>query len=282
MQQAGFESIHHLSSFIIHHSPKIVLIGAGRVATHLGHRLQAKGLAVVQVLNRTAAPARDLAGSLDADWSDRWADVRTDADWLLLAVRDDAIDEVAGALARHVPQALATHTSGATPGTVLAPHFRRFGVFYPLQSFSPERRPAWSTIPFCIDAAGPADRAFLKKMARTLGGRAWPVQDEQRAALHVAAVFANNFTNQCYAVAEALLAEQGLPFELLYPLMQETLAKALEHSPARMQTGPARRGDLATLQRHLDLLAGHPDWQAMYAAVSRSIHPPLPDAAEPL
>ena len=258
------------------------MIGAGRVAGHLGQRLQAKGLAVVQVLNRTAAPARSLAQSLDADWSDRWADVRTDADWLLLAVRDDAIDKVAGALARHVPQALATHTSGATPGTVLAPHFRRFGVFYPLQSFSPERQPVWSTIPFCVDAADPADRAFLQKTARQLGSRAWLVNDEQRAALHVAAVFANNFTNQCYAVAEALLAEQGLPFELLHPLMQETLAKALAYSPARMQTGPARRGDLATLRRHMALLAGHPDWQAMYDAISRSIQPDLPDAAEPL
>lgn len=259
---------------------KVVVIGAGRVATHLGHRLKAKGLAVVQVLNRTAAPARSLAQSLDAEWSDQWADVRTDADWLLLAVRDDAIAAVAGALSNYVPQALATHTSGATPGTVLSPHFRRFGVFYPLQSFSPERRPIWSTIPFCVDAADPADLAFLRKTGRQLGGRAWSVTDEQRATLHVAAVFANNFTNHCYAVAEALLAEQDLPFELLYPLMQETLAKALEHSPARMQTGPALRGDQATLQRHLALLAGHPDWQAMYTAVSRSIRPDLPNPAE--
>lgn len=252
------------------------------MATHLGQRLKAKGLAVVQVLNRTAAPARSLAQSLDADWSDRWADVRADADWLLLAVRDDAIAAVAGALAPHVPLALATHTSGATPGTVLAPHFRRYGVFYPLQSFSPERRPAWSTIPFCVDAADPADLAFLQKAARKLGGRAWPVNDEQRVSLHVAAVFANNFTNHCYAVAEALLAEQGLPFELLHPLMQETLAKALAYSPAQMQTGPARRGDQLTLQRHAALLSGHPDWQAMYDAISRSIRPDLANDSLPL
>ncbi len=247
----------------------------------MGQRLQAKGLTVVQVLNRTAAPARALAGALGTDWSDRWSDVRTDADWLLLAVRDDAIGPVAAALAPHVPQALATHTSGATPGAVLAPHFRRFGVFYPLQSFSQERRPAWSTIPFCVDAVDPDDLAFLKRTARKVGGRAWPVNDEQRAALHVAAVFANNFTNHCYTVAEALLAEQGLPFELLHPLMQETLAKALAYSPARMQTGPARRGDEATLRRHLALLAGHPDWQAMYAAVSRSIAPVFPNDSLP-
>jgi len=228
-------------------------------------------LSIVQVLNRTAPPARTLAAALDAEWSDRWSDIRPDADWLLLAVRDDTIGEVAAALAPYVPQALATHTSGATPGTVLAPHFQRFGVFYPLQSFSREREPDWSTIPLCVDAAAPADLLFLQEMAGKLGMRAWPVNDEQRAALHVAAVFANNFVNHCYTIAEQLLAEKGLPFELLHPLMRETLAKALAYSPAQMQTGPARRGDQATLERHLALLAQHTDWQTVYAALSESI-----------
>ncbi len=223
------------------------------------------------MLNRTAQPARALAATLHTEWSDRWSDVRPDADWLLLAVRDDAIGEVAAALAAYVPHTLATHTSGATPGTVLAPHFRRFGVFYPLQSFSPERVPDWPIIPLCVDATHPSDLLFLEEMAAQLGARAWRVNDEQRAALHVAAVFANNFVNHCYTVAEQLLAEKGLPFELLHPLMTETLAKALAYSPAQVQTGPARRGDQATLQRHLALLAGHPDWKAMYAAISQSI-----------
>lgn len=225
----------------------------------------------MQVLNRTAAPARELAATLHADWSDRWSDVRPDADWLLVAVRDDAIGEVAAALAPHVPQALATHTSGATPGTVLSPHFQRFGVFYPLQSFSREREPDWPAVPLCVDAAASADMLFLQEIALKLGMRAWPVNDEQRAALHVAAVFANNFVNHCYQVAEQLLAEKGLPFELLHPLMHETLAKALAHSPAHMQTGPARRGDQATMERHLALLTQHADWQAIYVALSQSI-----------
>lgn len=250
---------------------KIVLIGAGRVASHLGKRLKAKGLDLVQVLNRTAGPARALANELKIDWSDRWSEVRPDADWLLVAVRDDAIGDVAAALASHVPQALVTHTSGATPGTILAPYFQRFGVFYPLQSFSAERIPTWSTIPFCVDANAPSDLIFLKKTARKVGGRAWPVDDEQRAALHVAAVFANNFANHCFTVAEALLGEQGLPFHLLHPLLAETLAKALAHSPAHVQTGPAQRGDQATMQRQLTQLTAHPDWQAIYAAISASI-----------
>jgi predicted short-subunit dehydrogenase-like oxidoreductase (DUF2520 family) len=249
----------------------IVLVGSGRIAWHLGKRLKSKGLPIAQVLSRTAAHAQPLAAALGAGWSDDWTQVRPDADWLLLAVRDDAIGEVAASLAPHAPDALATHTSGATPGTVLAPHFGRHGVFYPLQSFSMERVPVWSKIPFCVDASDEEGLLFLKKTAKIIGNLVYRVNDAQRAQLHVAAVFANNFANHCFAIAEKLLDEQDLPFEMLHPLMEETLAKALQDSPERMQTGPALRGDEDTMRRHQDLLEKHPAWQALYAQLSESI-----------
>ncbi len=242
----------------------------------MGKRLKARGFDVVQVLNRHAAAAQALGEELQVAWSDHWSDIYPDADWVVLAVRDDAISEVAAAIAPFVPQALVTHTSGATSGTVLAPFFQRYGVFYPLQSFSAERVPAWSSLPFCVDAAQPADLVFLKKTAREIGGPVWEVNDEQRAALHVAAVFANNFANHCFAVAEALLAEKGLPFALLQPLLTETMNKALSASPATVQTGPAQRGDEATMQRQLDALTEHPAWHTIYEAMSESIRLGLP------
>jgi predicted short-subunit dehydrogenase-like oxidoreductase (DUF2520 family) len=97
------------------------------------------------------------------------------------------------------------------------------------------------------------------------------VNDAQRATLHVAAVFANNFTNHCFAIAERLLEEKELPFEMLHPLMEETLAKALQNAPVLMQTGPAVRGDQETIQRHLDLLLEHPEWKRLYAGLTESI-----------
>ncbi len=256
-------------------SNSIVLVGGGRIATHLGKRLRAKGMRIVQVLNRSAEPARDLAEILRTAWSNHWSDIREDADWVILAVRDDAIADVARALAPKVPHALVTHTSGATPGAVLQPYFKHYGVFYPLQSFSFERSPVWSKIPFCVDAHEEEDVLFLKKVAKVIGNLVYRVDDEQRAVLHVAAVFANNFANHCFAIAEKILEEKDLSLEMLHPLMEETLAKALHDSPARMQTGPALRGDVDTIRRHLAWLEQHPAWRDLYLGLSRSINPDL-------
>jgi len=252
--------------------PKIVLVGAGRIAWHLGKRLKGKGLPIAQVITRNADHARDLGDSLSAAWSADPADVIPEADWIILAVRDDAIAMVADSLSPYVTEGLVTHTSGGTAGALLAQYFKRYGVFYPLQSFSLEHMPVWSKIPFCVDAATDADVLFLKKIAKTIGNLVYQVNDEQRAYIHVAAVFANNFANHCFAIAEKILDEKDLPFELLHPLMEETLAKALQDSPARMQTGPAVRGDHKTIQRHLQLLEIHPVWANLYEKLSLDIN----------
>ncbi|MBN8682721.1 MAG: DUF2520 domain-containing protein [Chitinophagales bacterium] len=250
---------------------KIAIIGSGRIAWHLGRRLKAKGLPPRQVISRTAAHAESLARTLQCDWTDDWSALMPDIDLAIIAVRDDAIGDVAAQVAPAAPQTLFVHTSGATPGTVLAPHCARFGVFYPLQSFSYDRVPVWSKIPFCVDANSAEDLLLLKKTAKQIGNLLYHVDDKQRSSLHVAAVFANNFTNHCFAIAEKLLEEKELPFELLHPLMEETLAKALQNAPALMQTGPAVRGDQETIQRHLNLLSGHPEWQKLYSSMTDNI-----------
>ena len=259
---------------------KIGLVGAGRIAWHLGKRLKAKGLPISQVLSRTPEHAQALGETLGCAWSSRWADADPDTDWLILAVRDDAIGDVADELSVHVRQALVTHTSGATPGETLSPHFKRYGVFYPLQSFSPKRVPVWSKIPFCVHAGSEDDILFLTKMAKTIGNLVYRVNDEQRMALHIAAVFANNFTNHCFAVAEKILDEKQLPFELLHPLMEETIAKALHESPLLMQTGPAVRADADTLARHLEQLVHEPELHRVYDVLTASIQKMLPPPVE--
>jgi predicted short-subunit dehydrogenase-like oxidoreductase (DUF2520 family) len=237
--------------------------------------LKGKGLPVSQIFSRTEENARELAETLNTAWTTNPAAILPEAEWVILAVRDDAIQGVASAIAPFVSKALVTHTSGATAGNVLAGCFERFGVFYPLQSFSHEHAPVWSKIPFCVDAALEADLLFLKKIAKIIGNLVYHVNDEQRVFLHVAAVFANNFANHCFSIAEKLLDEHNLPFELLHPLMEETIAKALQESPARMQTGPAARGDADTIHRHLALLYQHPEWQVLYNSMTLDINPNL-------
>lgn len=245
------------------------------MATQLGKRLVEQGMPISQVLSRNIDHASKLALALGAgSWSDQWHDVLPDADWIILAVSDQAIDDVAAALAPHVAGALVTHTSGATPGAVLQSFFARYGVFYPLQSFSEEHTPDWPAVPFCLDANVMSDLVFLEKKAALLGGKVYRVNDGQRAVLHLGAVFANNFANHCFSVAHELLEQKGLPFELLHPLMRATLDKALAHPPAEVQTGPAVRGDQDTMEKHVELLREHPLWQEIYRLMSESIATP--------
>ena len=137
----------------MNNTPKIVIVGTGKVAFRLAKRLKSKGLPLSQVIGRSADSAALLASELHCPWTNQWDAILPDADWVLIAVSDDAIDEIAAQLFKYIPDVLVTHTSGATPSDVLAPYFNRFGVFYPLQSFTKERQPVWSKIPFCVDAS---------------------------------------------------------------------------------------------------------------------------------
>lgn len=253
--------------------PKIALIGAGKAGTQLGRRLAACGLAPVQVFSRKEEKARHLAEAVGASFTNDLAAVVSDADVYLIAVHDDAIAAVAGTLSTvlsHNP--LVAHISGATPSTVLAAPFPRYGVFYPLQTFSEDRTPDFSKIPICIHAPAADDLALLKNLAERLSDSVHVISDEQRAALHIAAVFVNNFVNHLYGIGYRLLTDKGLPFELLLPLIQETAQRVQpDMDPSRMQTGPAARGDHETIARHLDSLRSDSDYHAIYLEMSQSI-----------
>jgi predicted short-subunit dehydrogenase-like oxidoreductase (DUF2520 family) len=151
----------------------------------------------------------------------------------------------------------------------------RGGVFYPLQTFSPGRAIDWPAVPLCIEAADAAAEAILLTLARSLSHDVRRLNSAQRLKLHVAAVFANNFTNHLLGIADALLAEAELPPELLAPLVRETVDKALANPPFVVQTGPAVRHDAPTLAAHHAALAAHPAWQALYAQLTASIQAQL-------
>jgi predicted short-subunit dehydrogenase-like oxidoreductase (DUF2520 family) len=252
---------------------KICIIGAGNVAWHLGQHAHAQGLEVAQVFSREIAKAEALAQLIGAKALTELSILDPRADLYLLLVKDDAIDEVAARLKDSLPaDALVCHGSGATDLAVLHKHFQHCGVFYPLQSFSKNRSlDFYKQVPLCVEATEKAAENLLLDLAKKLSRQAALVSSEQRFTLHLGAVFVNNFVNKLYAVAEGLLIEKDLPFDLLLPLIQETAAKVQDHSPFEMQTGPARRGDLEIQKKQLHSLDKDARWQLIYGMMSRFI-----------
>jgi predicted short-subunit dehydrogenase-like oxidoreductase (DUF2520 family) len=251
---------------------KLALIGSGQVATHLGKALETAGHQITEVFSRSLNHADLLARQLyqaspttHPDFSHSQAQV------FLLCVADDAYAELLPRLV--FPKgAIVAHTSGSLPMLLLAPYALKFGVLYPLQTFSRHQALDLAQVPFCIEASDEQVRASLRGLAGDLSRSVYDVSTAERQSLHLAAVFACNFANHLLTIAQQLLAEQELDFALLHPLVRETLAKALRAGPNQSQTGPAVRGDQRLMAQHLARLAPeHPAWAAIYQAISQDI-----------
>ena len=253
-------------------SLRIGLLGAGRVASQLGPALVAAGHKIAFVWSRTPAHTAALAAQLPGALALlALTPPLPPADVYLLAVPDAAVAPLLASTAWPVG-ALVAHLAGALPVAVFETQLAvRGGVFYPLQTFSPGRAIDWPAVPLCIEAADATAEATLLALAGSLSGHVRRLDSAQRLRLHVAAVFANNFTNHLLGIADALLAEAELPPELLAPLVRETVDKALANPPFAVQTGPAVRRDAPTLAAHHAALATHPAWQALYAQLTASI-----------
>lgn len=255
----------------------IVLIGAGKMATHLGKVLSAGGLRIHQVYNRSLGAAKHLAQILACNYTDQAEAIDLNADVYIVCVSDQAIASLSAQFAfLDQKDKLIVHTSGATPGKVFENHFGRYGVFYPLQSLSTEQEVDFQLIPICVDANTPQDVALLQTIARKISQQVYTINDQDRKLLHVAAVFVNNFSNHLYTLMDQWLTEEQLPFELLRPLIQMTAQKLTTQSPATAQTGPAIRGDVDTIERHLAVLSEKkPDLLPLYQWMTHSINPNL-------
>jgi predicted short-subunit dehydrogenase-like oxidoreductase (DUF2520 family) len=254
----------------------IFLIGAGNVGYHLGRHLVDRGCRVTGVFSRSIEKAQALSELTGIPHCHTFNEIDPTADLYLLAVSDAAIAPAARSLYQMgIRDKLLAHTSGATPSSVLRPYSTRYGVFYPLQTFSRERVLDFSKIPLCIQANGKEDEALLFHLGERLSEAVYRIDDQQRAVLHVAAVFVNNFTNHLFQAGWDILERESLSFDLLRPLIEETAAKVLAYRPSDMQTGPAVRGDQATVDRHLEYLQEQPQLQELYRLLTRHINPDL-------
>ncbi len=243
---------------------RIFIIGTGNVATHLSAAILKAGHDIEGVCGRNFNHTKELAQRLDAKPFSSVSSIPADADVYLISVSDDSIAEVASQI--HDVEGIVAHTAGSVPMSALA-HFSHHGVFYPLQSFSKSRAIDMSRVPLCIEGNDSRTADTLTTLARTLSNDVRPMTTEQRAHLHLAAVFASNFVNCMYAEAENILKKSNIPFCIMRELIAETAAKAADMSPIAAQTGPARRGDTRVMNRQMQLLHDH-DLQKLYSFVA--------------
>ena len=202
---------------------KVVIVGSGNVATHLSLALASlEGIEICQVYSPTEAHAEILAERLNCDFVTDPTQIRKDADVYLFALKDQALETVIRAVPAN--NGLWLHTSGSMPMQVFAGYTERYGVLYPLQTFSKSREISFQGIPLFIECHREEDKNCLEDLARRLSGKVCELSSEKRRSLHLAAVFACNFTNHIYALAEEILAKEGLSRDYLFPLIDETAA----------------------------------------------------------
>lgn len=252
---------------------RIVLIGAGRLASHLAPALRQAGHDIVQVYSRTITSARSLSEQVGAQPTDDVQQVQTDADVFIFSVTDTALPMLIAQLGvESRRKALFLHTAGSVPLSVFEGYAQRYGVIYPMQTFSKGRQVDFSKIPVFVEGNNEETLKEVSLLAASVSAEVTELSTEGRRHLHLAAVFACNFANHCYQLSAEILSHYGLPFRLMLPLIDETAAKVHELQPLEAQTGPAVRYDENVLNAQKQLLAADPLRADLYDLMSRSIH----------
>jgi predicted short-subunit dehydrogenase-like oxidoreductase (DUF2520 family) len=250
----------------------VSFIGSGNLAWHLAPALDNTDYVVKEVYSPNPKHAQALAERLYRAEVKDTLDFSSSASTLfIIAVSDDVIRDVAREIV--LPEdALLVHTSGSQPLNALDyAATAKTGVFYPLQTFTKSKKVDFSEVPVFIESDDPETEAVLLKMGKAISGKVLKISSGQRIALHVAAVFAANFTNHMLAISHDLMENSKLDFEWLKPLIAETINKCLTIGPGDAQTGPARRGDLETLDRHVEFLQYDEALAEIYKILSQHI-----------
>ena len=241
---------------------QVVFIGAGNVATHLSKELADAGADIVQTIRKSVGKKFTKTTLND------FKKINTDADLYFVCVPDDAIATVA----KSIPAVKGTvvHTSGSVPMSALK-KFKNHGVFYPLQTFSKDRKVTVSAYAICIEGSSKQVTEDLMECAGGISKNAYVLDSKQREQVHLAAVFANNFSNHMFVIAEQLLKSKQLPLELIKPLILEGAFKLVDSDAKSAQTGPAIRGDQKTMKRHLEMLKSDEELAKLYKKISKLI-----------
>ena len=252
---------------------KVTLIGAGNLATQLGKSLKKAGVIISQVYSRTEDSARTLGELLEAEWLTDIKALRYEADIYIFSVKDSVLCELISEACKGRGDKLFLHTAGSMPMSCFEGKVLHYGVFYPMQTFSKAKDVDFERIPVFIEGNSIETEDVIRSLANKLSQRVIRLSSADRKYLHLAAVWACNFTNYCYTVASDILGEHGIPFDVMLPLINETTEKIQKISPKEVQTGPAVRGDRNVMSKQLELMNGKEDLQELYKMLSKGINP---------
>lgn len=243
--------------------------GAGRVAEALCLEMYNRGFKILQIVSESSSGGKSLASKCNASWSSA-LNFEDNNDLIIVAVPDSRLKEVLSGIA--CPEnSIVVHTAGSYGLDIFPSRIKNKGVFYPLQTFTKGRKINFTELPFLIETSLPETGDILKTIAASLGSKVFFAGAEKRRMLHLAAVFVCNFTNHMLTAGKEIAAQGDMPFDLLEPLITETIHKAIENGPEFSQTGPAVRKDMNTINMHLDLLSFSPELKEIYNVVTSSI-----------
>ena len=250
---------------------RIAIIGAGNVAWHLAKEFENAGHYVTDIYSRRISSARELSDRLyDTNVTNSLNLTSSSAELFILAVSDDSLINVLDQL-KIPPYAVVAHTSGTQPLEILTGIYENAGIFYPLQTFTKGVSTEFEEVPICIEASNSSTESILMNLGESISREVYSLHSEDRKVLHLAAVFACNFSNHMYAIAQDILEHHDIEFSMLHPLIAETVNKALSVGPVDAQTGPAQRGDEKIIKNHLKRLKEIPDYRKIYKLLSDHI-----------
>ena len=247
---------------------KVTIIGSGNVATVFGKKILEAGHSILQVIGRNQQRAKFLADALGTTSLTDIAGISSAADIYIFAVSDMSLTDLGKKV--HFENKIAVHTAGSVSKEVLSKITSNYGVIYPLQTLRKEI-PSPENIPVLVDASNKPTLRAITEFASSFSGYVGPADDAVRLSFHLAATIINNFTNHLLMLTENYCLDQQIDFRHLAPLMEETVKRAFHFHPVLVQTGPAMRGDISTIQKHLEALAEYPELRKIYDIFTMSI-----------
>ena len=248
---------------------RVVIIGAGNVASVFGRLISAASHEIIQVYSRSISSAQSLGKELGCSFVDNLEAVDLTADIYILAITDNALQNIQDSI--FLGDKLVVHTAGSVSKKVLSNISSQYGVLYPLQSLRKDQSADQSIIPLLIDANKESVLSIIEQFAFTLSSVVCIVGDDKRLCLHLAAVIVNNFTNHLYTLTAEYCKNEEVDFKMLQPIIEQTALRLRANLPADLQTGPAIRNDQSTLDKHIQALANHPELKTIYLIFTESL-----------